>query len=277
MSDVDLSRAGWAIRRADSCSAADDEVDCGATRAPFRACCPSGTVCPSQYNAACFPAGGENYTSAFVDTPRCADPSWVMFDNGGYFCCAAGFVGWNQTRSYSNGCSASGVQLPDGALPLAVVSQESYTTTSTSTSSTSTSTPISTPTPSSISTSSLPTSSSTSTPSPFPTAVPASGSSQAGAAPVGAIVGGVVGGLVGAGLVLVVVWCALRKRRRADGAGPGATAVEVPAVSVAIAPAHAPGGAAGYYAPVKSLAPNPVEMDTTGRAQRPRVRPHELP
>lgn len=121
--DVDLSRSGWAIRRADSCLSIG-EVDCGATAAPFHACCPTGTTCPSQYNAACYPPGAANYTDVFVDAPRCADPSWTMFDNGGYFCCDSDEVGWNQSRSYSNGCSPSGEELPDGALPLAVVQQE---------------------------------------------------------------------------------------------------------------------------------------------------------
>ncbi|EMR68527.1 hypothetical protein UCREL1_4447 [Eutypa lata UCREL1] len=123
MSDVDLSDSGWAIRRADSCRGIV-EVDCGATVAPFHACCPSGTVCPSQYNVACNPPGGVNYTDAFAEAPRCADPSWTMFDNDGFFCCDSGEVGWRQSRTSSNGCSASGEELPDGALPLAVVQQE---------------------------------------------------------------------------------------------------------------------------------------------------------
>lgn len=118
--------SGWAIRRNGSCLLRS-EVDCGATLAPFRACCPSATLCPSQYNVACCapepggPPGGNNCTLALVEAPRCANTTWTMFDNGGYFCCEPGHVGYD--RGGTNGCSESGAALPEGALPLAVVDQ----------------------------------------------------------------------------------------------------------------------------------------------------------
>ncbi|OTA80171.1 hypothetical protein M434DRAFT_52985, partial [Hypoxylon sp. CO27-5] len=99
--------SGWAIRRNGTCLTGNrgDERDCGATRAPFHACCPSSTDCPSQYNVACCQSG-TNCTSALVDTPRCANASWVMYDNGGEFCCDEGQVGYNLHGT--NGCSLSG-------------------------------------------------------------------------------------------------------------------------------------------------------------------------
>ncbi len=120
---VDLS--GWAIRRNASTCLEGRETDCGATRSPFRACCPSSTVCPRQYNVACCPySTGENCTATLVETPRCANSSWIMYDNGGFFCCQKGEVGYD--RGGTNGCSRSGLAIPDGALPLAVVDQGTY-------------------------------------------------------------------------------------------------------------------------------------------------------
>ena len=119
--------SGWAIRRNGSCLLRT-EVDCGETLSPFRACCPSATVCPIQYNVACCapdpggaPPGAGNCTAAIDEAPRCANASWTMFDNGGFFCCEPGHFGYD--RGGTNGCSESGAALPEDALPLAIIDQ----------------------------------------------------------------------------------------------------------------------------------------------------------
>lgn len=110
---------GWAIRRNGSCLLTQ-EVDCGETVAPFHACCPSSTVCPTQWNVACCQSG-TNCTATIAEEPRCANSSWAMFDNEGYFCCEDGQVGYN--NGGSDGCSRSGASIPNNALPLAEVDQ----------------------------------------------------------------------------------------------------------------------------------------------------------
>ncbi|KAI0555061.1 hypothetical protein F4679DRAFT_149704 [Xylaria curta] len=177
---------GWAIRRNSSCILTQ-EVDCGETANGYRACCPSSTTCPNQYNVACCPAN-TNCTAAIVETPSCANNSWIMFDNAGYFCCESGQVGYNLGNT--DGCSRSGKALPANASPLAVVSQMFP---STSTSSTSTS---STPT-SAASTSPSPTTSSDTT------------NSTSG----GTIAGAVVGGVAGIAIIAGLVWFFIRKRK----------------------------------------------------------------
>ncbi|KAF2645190.1 hypothetical protein P280DRAFT_363908, partial [Massarina eburnea CBS 473.64] len=84
---------GWAIRRSGTCLSGL-ETDCGATYAPFRGCCPMEFACPNQYNVACCPSGS-NCTSSLLNpsvTPevKCANTTWDLFDNNGYFCCEQG-------------------------------------------------------------------------------------------------------------------------------------------------------------------------------------------
>ncbi|KAI1176680.1 hypothetical protein F4777DRAFT_545561 [Nemania sp. FL0916] len=195
-----LTEPGWAIRRNGSCLLSE-EIDCGTTVKPYRACCPSSTTCPTQYNVACCPPN-MNCTSAIAETPSCANSSWIMYDNGGYFCCEQGQVGYNMYGS--DGCSKSGQPLPLHALPLAVVEQVSH---STSTSS-SASTPISTP-------------ASTSTPGPetsdAPKPVPASNSSNN--TPGGTIAGAVVGGVAGIAIIAGLIWWVSRRRKTNSGTG----------------------------------------------------------
>ncbi|KAI1074647.1 hypothetical protein F5B20DRAFT_563014 [Whalleya microplaca] len=184
MSTNDFS--GWAIRRNGSCLLSQ-EVDCGATAAPFRACCPSSTVCPSQYNVACCQSG-TNCTATFVETPRCANESWIMFDNGGHFCCEQNQVGYK--RSNTDGCSKSGASLPNGAMPLAVLDQVSQ-------SSTTSSTVISTPTSST-------------------TSAPTTESDSSNTNNAGAIAGGVIGGIAFIAIIFAGVWF-IRRRRNQSG------------------------------------------------------------
>ncbi|KAI1410170.1 hypothetical protein F5Y13DRAFT_77836 [Hypoxylon sp. FL1857] len=185
--------SGWAIRRNGTCltGSRGNERDCGATRAPFHACCPSSTDCPTQYNVACCQSG-TNCTSALVDTPRCANASWVMFDNGGQFCCEQNQVGYN--LGGTNGCSQSGRSIPDGAQPLAAISQSPRPSPTTS----STSTPLST------------TSIISTTPSPTPET---SNTSIAGP-----VAGGVVGGIALIAIIAAAIIFIRRKRSRDQSA-----------------------------------------------------------
>lgn len=88
---MDLIAQGFSIRREHSCIDLW-EVDCGARRAPFRACCPAGLVCQNNYNTdCCLP--GKNCTVALYEEkpqPRCANATWDLFDNQGLFCCEPG-------------------------------------------------------------------------------------------------------------------------------------------------------------------------------------------
>jgi hypothetical protein len=110
---------GFAIRRNNTCYA-DVEVDCGVTRAPFHGCCPRGLVCPSQYNIACCPLGN-NCTETLVAAPKpvCANATWDLYDNGGYFCCEHGLNALN--RAGSNVCASPGAVLQQGDETLGVV------------------------------------------------------------------------------------------------------------------------------------------------------------
>ncbi|KAI0193210.1 hypothetical protein EV127DRAFT_11703 [Xylaria flabelliformis] len=185
---------GWAIRRNSSCILTQ-EVDCGETANGYRACCPSSTTCPSQYNVACCPAS-TNCTAAIVETPSCANSSWIMFDNAGYFCCESGQVGYNLRNT--DGCSKSGKALPANANPLAVVSQMFPSTSTSSTSTSSSSTPTST-----ASTSPSPTTSSDTT------------NAMTG----GTIAGAVVGGVAGIAILASLVWFFIRKRKSTSVTG----------------------------------------------------------
>ncbi|KAI0442120.1 hypothetical protein F4803DRAFT_384519 [Xylaria telfairii] len=184
---------GWAIRRNGSCLLGE-ETDCGGTVAPYRACCPSSTTCPSQYNVACCPAN-TNCTAAIVETPLCANSSWVMFDNAGYFCCESGQVGYNLGNT--DGCSTSGRALPENANPLAVVNQI-FSSTSTSSASISSTFTLST------STLSTPTSS-----TPSPTTSPGTSTTTPG----GTIAGAVVGAVAGIAIIAGLLWFFIRKKK----------------------------------------------------------------
>jgi hypothetical protein len=48
VAQMSVSTSGFALRFNGSCQA--KEVDCGTTVAPYHACCPASSVCPSQYN-----------------------------------------------------------------------------------------------------------------------------------------------------------------------------------------------------------------------------------
>ena len=110
--------SGFAIRRNGTCLSS--EVDCGVTVAPFRACCPGGASCPHQYNVGCCPSPA-NCTETLLQDPNCANSTWTLYDNEGYFCCAPGTIGYAASRTSSDGCADPGLP-PDGAELLSVVS-----------------------------------------------------------------------------------------------------------------------------------------------------------
>ncbi|KAI1654271.1 hypothetical protein F4813DRAFT_371206 [Daldinia decipiens] len=232
--------SGWAIRRNGSCVG---EVDCGVTRDPFHACCPSSAECPSQYNVACCPFG-QNCTAAAVETPKCANGSWAMFDNAGFFCCEKGYIGYNYRGT--DGCSKSGISLPDGALPLAEISQASFSSSST----TSTATPTATPTLDSQSSSDSD-----------------SDSNPSSSALVGAIVGGVLGGVAFLALVILCLWFVRRRKARLEEAAQSFMLNQEPPIPIRTE----------KYA--ATVAPGQVEIDGNSRAELPNdaaTKPHEL-
>lgn len=110
---------GFAIRRNGSCLAGGYEVDCGQTRTPFRLCCPTGLECPSQQNFACCSPENISCTSALLPEPKCANATWDLFDNEGYFCCEHGLPGYNIRGTH--GCASPGFVYSGGEESLSTV------------------------------------------------------------------------------------------------------------------------------------------------------------
>lgn len=113
---------GFAIRRKGICLSGI-EVDCGSTGIEgFHACCPSSFVCnPKESNRICCPPGASDCTQTSLSAkPLCANATWDMFDNGGFFCCESGSPGYNVSNM--NGCIKPGQAISVGPiLPLAIV------------------------------------------------------------------------------------------------------------------------------------------------------------
>lgn len=118
MSGVLDGPAGFALRKNGTCL--DTEVDCGATMPPFRACCPAGSQCPSQYNVNCCPSAA-NCTQLLLETPKCANETWNLYNYYGYFCCENGTTAFG-TSSNSDGCAVPGYQFDSSETLLPVVS-----------------------------------------------------------------------------------------------------------------------------------------------------------
>ena len=144
--------SSWALRVNNSCLSGDS--DCGPTIDYFHACCPPTSPCQSQYNSVCCP--DRESSSAVTETtrkecrtwltpssyyleainctgtlvasgPRCADPTYNLCDNGGYFCCLP------QQFCYSNGdtdgCADAGYELRPGQSFLPTIHQLQPSTT----------------------------------------------------------------------------------------------------------------------------------------------------
>ena len=162
--------SGWALRANQTCPAG--ESDCGPTAHGFVGCCPASSPCLPQYNNVCCPPSkpqlplyvnhfpfqtrcidsfcnciDTNCTDALVVAgPWCADPSWVLCNNNGYFCCL-----WGQTcysDGNTDGCAYPGYELGPSQQVLQPIHQlprsiASTTTTSSAISSSATQSPTS--------------------------------------------------------------------------------------------------------------------------------------
>lgn len=113
-----VSTSGFALRKNGSCL--DTEKDCGATVGSFRACCPAGSFCPSQYNVNCCPSSA-NCTESLVKTPKCANETWDLYDNNGYFCCLQDTTGYS-TPEDSDGCASPGYPFAEDETLLSKIS-----------------------------------------------------------------------------------------------------------------------------------------------------------
>jgi hypothetical protein len=191
---------GFAIRRNGTCLAGI-EIPCGATGFNgMVGCCPNGLACPQAYNIDCCPSG-KNCTMTIVQTPRCSNSSWDLFDNGGYFCCEHGLAAYNNLGT--NICASPGSS-PTGIL-LELIKAGETAASSSSTASSTFSATSSTPA----------TATSTSE-----TATPSQQSSQDSGPPVGAIAGGVIGGVAGLAILALVAWLLVRRRHNNTNANP---------------------------------------------------------
>ncbi|KAK0743450.1 hypothetical protein B0T18DRAFT_185007 [Schizothecium vesticola] len=139
------SPSGFALRLNGS-SCLRQEVDCGGTVGPYRVCCPEGAFCPSQYNVDCCPSAS-NCTTTLIENPRCANETWDLYDNGGYFCCLRGLFGYAARVTNSNGCGSEGYILKSGEVRLPLIQAGTAPSTvsllTSSTLSTSATTPVS--------------------------------------------------------------------------------------------------------------------------------------
>lgn len=133
------SPSGFALRLNGS-TCLSQEIDCGTTVSPYRVCCPATSFCPKQYNvdvceppqndrhvlvqltnrAQCCPSAS-NCTTSLIESPRCANETWDLYDNGGFFCCLNGHFGYAARVTNSNGCGSEGYVLQSGELRLPLI------------------------------------------------------------------------------------------------------------------------------------------------------------
>lgn len=115
-----LVQPGFAIRRERQCLPGF-EIDCGSTGVDgFRGCCPTSLVCDTKArNRYCCPPDDDSCTESALAAkpePPCANATWDLFENGGYYCCEHGVQAYN--RSDTNWC---GKPSRSGAATMAVV------------------------------------------------------------------------------------------------------------------------------------------------------------
>lgn len=136
---MSTSPSGFALRKNGTCEL--QEVDCGKTVNPYRVCCPHASSCPSQYNVdvrcislisspslmsvwltgyQCCPTSA-NCTLSLIPTPRCANTTWDLYDNDGYFCCLPGLIGYAAKNTNSNGCASPGYEFQAGEVQLRLI------------------------------------------------------------------------------------------------------------------------------------------------------------
>ncbi|KAJ5468766.1 hypothetical protein N7475_006518 [Penicillium sp. IBT 31633x] len=196
MSDILKSPYGLSVRRNGSCLSTEEE--CGETWAPFHACCPLGTKCPSgQNNVKCCPSNAD--CSERVDNTHCANSTANVYKANGWFCCPEGTEAFQRPNGWV-GCTDD-ISTLDKNMSLLAIRYAA-----------STSTPL--PSSTMVSTTTSATSASaTSTGQDSPTADAANTSSSS--SNTGAIAGGVVGGVAGLAILAGLIWFLLRRRKTA--------------------------------------------------------------
>ncbi|KAJ5937950.1 hypothetical protein N7454_004292 [Penicillium verhagenii] len=211
---------GYSSRSNGTCGST--EVECGQTWAPYHACCPSGTYCPSgQSNVICCDSNA-NCLDYFKDDPKCANSTANLYKANGYFCCAEGLSAFELSNGYV-GCTDDISLLGNSVTLLHVSSVGSTSSTATSTSTSATS-PVSTIASTTANT--TPTSSAT---------TGGDATNNTPSTNTAAIAGGVVGGVAAVAILAGLLWFFLRRRNKQNQVD---TSGQVPAYT-AIAPAAA--------------------------------------
>lgn len=117
MTDTLDSPYGFAIRRNNSCLSS--ELDCGTTWAPFHACCPSGTFCPTSYNSECCPSNAD-CGQLLLNNPQCGNTTANLYNWQGYFCCPPDTTGFGLQNGWV-GCTNDLTSLGANATLLAII------------------------------------------------------------------------------------------------------------------------------------------------------------
>lgn len=76
-----------------------------------------------------------NCTDALNLSPRCADPTWTMCNNNGFFCCELGHQCYSGKNGGSDGCGDPGYKLKGGEYTVSTVSQTPFTASASATAS----------------------------------------------------------------------------------------------------------------------------------------------
>lgn len=105
---ADESTQGFAIRRNGTCSA--QETKCQQTwkdgLTTTIACCPNDTSCSNsgQPNTICCPNGLNCTQEIEAKKPACANPTWDLYEQDGYFCCEPDQAGYYIRNTIWVGC-----------------------------------------------------------------------------------------------------------------------------------------------------------------------------
>lgn len=122
MSALDNKLTGFGRRNNGTCDTS--EKDCGPTTRGQHACCPGGMFCDGDDNTVCCPNEGEDCTDLLLETPRCANAEWKMYNNTTPFCCSDSATAAFKTSSDSNICADAGFQPLEGDYTLNVIKQD---------------------------------------------------------------------------------------------------------------------------------------------------------
>lgn len=189
-----------------------------------------------------------------MPNPKCANSTWDLYDNDGYFCCLPGYQGYAVKSTNSNGCASPGYQLQPGEVLLRLI--KAGVTSSSSTTTTTTAPPI------------------TLSGSLEPTATPSTSDGSSDGLSSGAKAGIGVGAGLGAVILLAVVFFFVWRRKRGQ-------ATQLPPPPAALQQQQdqvGPGVGSSTTAPGKyyvvggeqelaagEVPPKPREMDGQGR------------